>query len=236
MTVQSADDPTQAAVELSLRPGTLEGLQPTRRATAGEFDPVVVAVFAIVVSAAGAARPSLWFDEAATISAGTRSLPELLRLLGNVDAVHGLYYLFMHGWFAVFPATEFWTRLPSCLAVGVAAAGVVVLGRQFSSRTVAVSAGIVFAILPRITWAGIEARSYALATACAVWLTVLVVAAARRDRSAWWFAYALALVGSTVLNLFAILIVLPHVVAVARTAQRRSTVYWWAGWCAAAKV
>ncbi len=145
MTVQSAGDLTQ---------GALEGLQPTRTLTAGGFDAVVVAVFATVVSAAGAARPSLWFDEAATISAGTRSIPELWRLLGNIDAVHGLYYLFMHGWFTVFPATEFWSRLPSCLAVGVAAAGVVVLGRQFSSRTVAVAAGIVFSILPRVTWAG----------------------------------------------------------------------------------
>lgn len=91
---------------------------------AGRFDPAMVAVFATVVCAAGAARPSLWFDEAATISGSTRSVPELWRLIHNVDAVHGLYYLVMHGWFAVFPATEFWSRLSSGLAVGAAAAGV----------------------------------------------------------------------------------------------------------------
>jgi mannosyltransferase len=227
MSVQSAGDLGRAA---------LERVQPTRSPTPGGFDAVVVAVFAIVVSAAGAARPSLWFDEAATISAGTRSIPELLRLLGNIDAVHGLYYLFMHGWFTVFPATEFWTRLPSCLAVGVAAAGVVVVGRQFSGRTVAVAAGVVFSILPRVTWAGIEARPYAFATACAVWLTVLAVSSARRDRTWSWAGYALGLVVSTVLNVFVVLIVLPHAIAVARTAQRRSTVIWWAGWCAVAMV
>ncbi|MCW2560757.1 MAG: putative rane protein [Mycobacterium sp.] len=227
MTLQSAGDLGQDA---------LERVQPTRSPTAGGFDAVVVAAFAIVVSAAGAARPSLWFDEAATISAGTRSIPQLWRLLGNVDAVHGLYYLLMHGWFTVFPATEFWTRLPSCLAVGVAAAGVVVLGRQFSGPTVAVAAGIVFSILPRVTWAGIEARPYALATVCAVWLTVLAVASARRDRTWAWVGYAMGLAASTVLNVFVILIVLPHAIAVARTARRRSTVIWWAGWCAAAMV
>ena len=107
-----------------------------------------------MVSAAGAARPSLWFDEAATISASTRTVPELWRMLGNIDAVHGLYYLVMHGWFAIFPATEFWSRLSSSLTVGVAAAGVVVLGRQLSTRSVAVAAGVVFALLPRVTWAG----------------------------------------------------------------------------------
>src|SRR3977135_2992832 len=147
-------------------------------------DPLGVAVFAAVVCAAGAARPSLWFDEAATISASTRSVPELWRLLHNIDAVHGLYYLAMHGWFTIFPATEFWSRLSSCLAVGLAAAGVVVVGKQFSTRTVAVCAGVVFTILPRITWAGIEARSYALTAAAAVWLTVLVIAAAPRNSAA----------------------------------------------------
>ena len=107
-----------------------------------------------------------------------------------------------------------------------------VLGRQFTSRTVAVSAGIVFAILPRITWAGIEARPYALSTACAVWLTVLVVVAARRDRPMWWIAYLVGLVVSTVVNIFAVLIVLPHVVAVTFAAGHRFTRARWTGWAA----
>ena len=51
--------------------------------------------------------PSLWFDEAATISAATRSVPELWQMVHNIDAVHGPYYLLMHGWYVVFPATEF---------------------------------------------------------------------------------------------------------------------------------
>lgn len=221
-------------MDLSLRQGVPGGGRPTRVPAAGRLDPVAVAVFAIAVSAAGAARPSFWFDEAATISAATRSVPELVRLLGHIDAVHGLYYLLMHGWLAVFPATEFWTRLPSCLAVGVAAAGVVVLGRRFSTRTVAVSAGIVFAILPRVTWAGAEARPYALATAAAVWLTILLVAATRADRASWWLGYGLALAASILLNLFVILIVVPHALTVVLVARRRATIWRWAGWCAAA--
>jgi mannosyltransferase len=184
-------------------------------------------LFAVAVSAAGAARPSLWFDEAATISAATRPLPGLWRLLDNIDAVHGLYYLVMHGWFAVFPATEFWSRLPSCLFVGVAAAGVVTLGRQFGRRTMAVTAGIVFAILPRITWAGIEARPYALSTVAAVWLTVLLISILRRDRAALWPLYAVGLAVSTVLNVFLVLIVLAHAVAVAILAARRSARIGW---------
>ena len=155
-------------------------------------------------------------------------MPELWRLLHNIDAVHGLYYLAMHGWFAIFPATEFWSRLSSCLAVGIAAAGVVVVGKQFSTRTVAVCAGIVFAILPRITWAGIEARSYALTAAAAVWLTVLVIAAARRNAAVLWPLYGLALVVSTLLNVFVVLMVLVHAVVVPVVATKRPTVVWWA--------
>ncbi|MGF2953491.1 glycosyltransferase family 39 protein, partial [Mycobacterium sp. THU-M116] len=86
------------------------------------LDPWMVAALATAISAAWASRPSLWFDEGATISAAAnRTLPELWRLLGHIDAVHGLYYLVMHGWFAIFPPTEFFSRLPSALAVGAAA-------------------------------------------------------------------------------------------------------------------
>jgi mannosyltransferase len=213
-------------VDLSLRQEHLAGVPQRARMRAGRLDPVLVAVFAVAVSAAGAARPSLWFDEAATISASTRSLPQLWQLLHNIDAVHGLYYLLMHGWLLVFPASEFWLRLSSCLAVGGAAAGVVVLGRQLSTRSVAGCAGVVFTILPRITWAGIEARSYALSTLAAVWLTVLLVAAVRRRGTLLWCAYGAALVAAVVLNVFVVLIVPAHAVAVALLGRRRTVVAW----------
>ena len=56
------------------------------------LDPLIVAVLAGAVSLGGAARPSFWYDEAATISASySRSLGQLWQMLGNVDAVHGLF-------------------------------------------------------------------------------------------------------------------------------------------------
>jgi mannosyltransferase len=184
-------------------------------------DPLIVGIFAAAVSLAGAGRPSFWYDEAATISASySRSLAQLWQMLGNVDAVHGLYYLLMHGWFQIFPPTEFWSRVPSALAVGGAAAGVVVLGKQFSSRTVAVASGVVCGILPRSTWAGIEARPYALSMMAAVWLTVLLVVAARRDNAWVWLCYGSALVTSILLEMYLVLLLLAHVVFIC--AFRRS--------------
>jgi mannosyltransferase len=193
------------------------------------LDPFAVALLAAVISGAVASRPSLWFDEGATISASaSRSLPELWRLLGHIDAVHGLYYLLMHGWFAIFPPTEFWSRVPSCLAIGAAAAGVVVFSKKFAPRTTAVCAGVVFAILPRATWAGIEARSYAFTAVAAVWLTVLLVAAIRRNRWWLWLLYALALMLSILLNIYLVLLAPAYAVVTPVLGRRKSVVIWWA--------
>jgi mannosyltransferase len=176
-------------------------------------DPLIVGVLGAAVSLGGAGRPSFWYDEAATISAAySRSLGQLWRMLGNVDAVHGLYYVLMHGWFQIFPPTEFWSRAPSGLAIGGAAAGVVVLGKQFSSRTVAVSSGVVCGILPRTTWAGIEARPYAMSMMAAVWLTVLLVVAARRESRWVWLSYGIALALSILLDMYLVLVLMVHVV------------------------
>jgi len=190
------------------------------------WDPVVIGIVAFLVSVIGAGRPSFWEDESATISAATRPLPDLWQLLHHIDAVHGLYYLLMHGWFAVVPADEFWARLPSSVAAGAAAAGVVVLGRQLGTRALALCASIVFIVLPRTTWLGTEARSYALSTLLAVWLTVWCVIAARRDRPMLWAGYAVGVIVLTVLNAFACFIVLPHAVLVAGLARRRLVPGW----------
>ncbi len=189
------------------------------------LDPLIVAVLGAAVSLAAAGRPSFWYDEAATISASySRTLNQLWHMLSNVDAVEGLYYLLMHGWFAIFPATEFWSRVPSGLAVGGAAAGVVVLGKQFSSRTVAVASGVVCAIMPRATWAGIEARPYALSMMAAVWLTVLLVRAVRRDNAWVWLAYGLVLAMSVLLDVYLLLLSFAYVAFICLFRRSRTVI------------
>jgi mannosyltransferase len=179
------------------------------------LDPLVIGVLAAAISLGGAGRPSFWYDEAATISASySRSLGQLWPMLRNVDAVHGLYYLLMHGWFDIFPPTEFWSRAPSGLAIGGAAAAVVVLGKQFSSRTVALVAGAICGLLPRATWAGVEARPYAMSMMAAVWLTVLLVYAARHNNAWVWLSYGVVLATSILLDVYLVLLLLAHSVFV----------------------
>ncbi|HET7075475.1 MAG TPA: hypothetical protein VFI55_15535 [Mycobacterium sp.] len=196
----------------------------------GSLDVWAIATVAAVISGAWASRPSLWFDEAATITASaSRTVPELWKLIGHIDAVHGLYYFLMHGWFALFPPTEFWSRVPSALAVGAAAAGVTVFTKRFvPGRATGACAGVIFAILPRTTWAGIEARSYALAVAAVIWLTVLLIAAVRTNRPRLWLFYALALMLSVLLSLNLLLLVPVYAVMVPLLARTKSPVIRWA--------
>lgn len=102
--------------------------------------------------------------------------------------------------------------------------------KQFSGRTTAVCAGAVFAILPRVTWAGIEARSSALSVAAAVWLTVLLVAAVRCNTQRRWLLYALVLMLSILVSINLALLVPAYATMVPLLASgksRKSPVIWW---------
>ena len=180
-----------------------------RSAVRGRAVPAItVGLAGTAVALAGASSPSYWGDEAASVMSAERSIPALFAMLGNVDAVHGLYYLFLHFWIGVFGTSELATRAPSAIAVGVAAAGVLTLMRRFTSLRVAVLASVVFLLLPRIAYAGIEARSYAMGAAVAVWLTVWFarLVASRRARMLEWIGFGAAVGASAYLFLYLLLL------------------------------
>ncbi len=184
-------------------------------------DPWLAGVLAALVSMAFAWRPSFWFDEAATVAAADRSEIDILRLLLNFDAVHGLYYLAMHVWLSWVGINEFTARLPSAVAVGVAAGGLVVLGRLVADRPTAWAAAVAFTVLPRTLWSAVEARSYALTAAVAVWLTLVAVIAAVRRSYALWALYALALTLAVFVFMYLALLVLAHAVTIALGRNKR---------------
>lgn len=149
-----------------------------------------------------------------------RSFSSLFRMLGNVDAVHGTYYVFLHFWIDAFGASELSTRLPSAIAIGVATAGTAVLAHMLINTRVAIIAALVFAVLPRVTFMGAEARSTALATAIAVWLTVLLVhtlsthSPRAGDQFGLWAGYAVLLAVGTYMFLYVALLIPVHGLAV----------------------
>jgi mannosyltransferase len=147
---------------------------PTRR-----LDPVLLApaLITLVIGAWDLGTPSYWRDEAATLDAESRSVPALLHMLTNVDAVHGAYYLFMWPIVHAFGTSEFALRLPSLLAMTAAAVGVAALGRRLHSARAGLLAGLVFAVLPQVSRYAQEARSYAFVLACAVLASYLLIRA-----------------------------------------------------------
>ena len=56
---------------------------------------LIPALATLAIGAWDLGTPSYWRDEAATLDAEARSVPALLHMLTNVDAVHGAYYLLM---------------------------------------------------------------------------------------------------------------------------------------------
>lgn len=145
---------------------------------------------------------SLWYDEAATVSAANRSLSDLGRLVQNVDAVHGLYYLLMHWWVDLTGTSAFWVRLPSAIAIGVGVFGTYLLAKKLLDAKTALLAAALLLVLPRVTWAGIEARSSALTLALAVWLVLAFVLAVEKSTFARWAGFTALFVLGTWLNIF----------------------------------
>ncbi|MFD6974442.1 hypothetical protein [Streptomyces sp. NPDC059949] len=118
---------------------------------------------------------SVWRDEAATWQVAGRSAGDIWNMLGNVDAVHGLYYLLMHGLFEVFGASTTTLRLPSVLAVAAAAACVALIGRRLGGLWTGLGGGLALGLLPAVQFYLQEGRPYALVAAGAGLSTLLLV-------------------------------------------------------------
>jgi mannosyltransferase len=188
---------------------------------------VSVGLFAFVLGVLGSWIPSFWYDEVATVYSARRTMPQLVDLLRTTDVVHGGYYIGIHLWGNLFGFSQFSIRLPGAIAVGAAAAGVVVLGTRVSSMRVGILSGLVFAVLPRVTWAAVEARSYALTAAAAVWLTVLFLVALQTRSRWWWAAYCVVLAVSIVLFVYLATLVAVHLVILLWRRRFRTSIVPW---------
>jgi len=153
-----------------------------------------LAVFALESWQIG--RPSLWADEVATISASHRTLGHLLRLLTQIDAVHGAYYLLIHFLGQLLGFGPFALRLPSAIAVSLAVVFTFLLAKKLFGERLAWFALVVSALLPRLAWAATEARSYAIDALLGVLILYFFVLALNSDRKTakrYWVGYVITL-------------------------------------------
>ncbi|WP_370114882.1 glycosyltransferase family 39 protein [Streptacidiphilus sp. MAP12-33] len=162
-------------------------------------------------------RPVLWRDELASWSAASRSVTHLWGLLGNVDAVSGTYYLFLHAWTALFGDSAVSLRTPSVLATALAAGLTAALGKRLFTARVGLWAGLLFTLVPAVLRYAQEARSYGMVTAAALlatWQLVRVLDckpewSPRRMRLEW-LGYAGAMVLTGLLHLVALGVLTSH--------------------------
>ena len=194
---------------------------------------VAVAVPAVVILAIGLwglDRGGMWGDESVTFLVGRRTVPQIWQLLHGLDAVHGLYYLFMHVVLAVHPG-EVVLRLPSVLGAAATAGLVAALGVRLVRPRVGLWAGLLYAVTPMTGHYAQEGRSYALVAAGVAATTLLLVRAVEeRSRHGWrWYGGVLA--ATCLLHELVVLVLCAHALTLAlmRVPKRA-----WLGWGRAA--
>ncbi|MGI5455309.1 glycosyltransferase family 39 protein [Streptomyces sp. CA-249302] len=196
-------------------------------------DTVAVAVPTVVMFALGLwglDRGGMWGDESVTYLVGRRTVPQIWQLLHTVDAVHGLYYLFMHVVLTAHPG-EVVLRLPSVCGAAATAGLVAALGTRLARPRVGLWAGLLYAITPMTGHYAQEGRSYAIVAAGAEGATLLLVRAAEGRSARRWSAYGCVLAATCLLHELAVLVLCAHAATLALTRVPRAV---WAGWARAA--
>jgi mannosyltransferase len=179
--------------------------------------PLVPAVVTLLVSLYKITGPSFTRDESATLAAVHRSFPQLVSMLGHVDVVHGAYYALIWVVVQIGGSGEFALRLPSAIAMAVAAAMVTLLGRRLVSSWAGLAAGLTFAFLPQVSWFAENAREGAVLTALACVASYSLLRALQQDtaQGRWLAGYGVTLVALGLTNLFGLLLVVAHAVTLA---------------------
>lgn len=193
-------------------------------------------------------RLSYTQDEAATLSAVRRPFGSMLALLGHIDAVHGTYYLLLHLVAKLGTSPEV-VRIPSVLAMALAAYFTTLLGIRLAGGRVGLAAGLLFAVSPLTTEYAQDARPFAMVTCLAVLASYRFVIFVRTGarRHAVWYSVALAACG--LMNVFGLLIIAGHTATLVASPVRRGRLgrFAWAtgaaalvvspvGWLAATEV
>ncbi|MFE9258247.1 glycosyltransferase family 39 protein [Streptomyces sp. NPDC006879] len=190
----------------------------------------VAASFAVglAVGGWGLVRGGIWRDEGVTLQVGTRTLRQISELITSVDAVHGLYYALIHVVFAADPRPgELVLRLPSVIAAAAAAAAVTALGARLARPRVGLWAGLGYTATPFVSRYAQEGRSYALVACAAVLATWLFLNAVERGGRRRWAGYGAAIAITTLLHLFAVLLLAAHAVTLLLGGAGRTR---WRGW------
>lgn len=184
-----------------------------RRLPASVFVVTFSGLVAFCLGLWGVGAMSFDRDEAITVSAAGRSVPEIFRVLRHFDVVHGLYYLTQHFVAASLGTSEIALRMPSIIGTAIAAAGTAALGRRLIGSLGGLLAGVMYGALPITGFYAHVARQYAIVPAAATIVTLLFLRALERESARAYAAYVAGMVMVSLLHLFAVLLLAAHLLA-----------------------
>ena len=200
--------PDLAPAPVTAPPAHSPGLAPARGPA--WLIPACAALATLAVMLWRIGVPSFWRDEGATLSAAHRSFPQLIRVLGHMDAVHGTYYLLIWLLVRVAGSGELALRLPSAVAMAAAAGLLTALGRRLAGPAAGLAAGLSFAAVPAVSWFGQDARPFALETAVATAASYCFARFLDDGAGRWARWYAVSLIGLGLANIFGLLLIAAH--------------------------
>jgi mannosyltransferase len=145
----------------------------------------------LVLGLAGAGRRSLDVDEAAALAAAHGSFSDVVeRALSDDPARAG--YLALLQPVASWNDAEAWLRLPSVLAVVVAAIATYRLGRRLAGRHAGAAASLVLAASVGVVGISQSVGPLGLALAAMMLSSALFARAVERGNAVWWAVYAVS--------------------------------------------
>jgi mannosyltransferase len=254
MTERSTRDRPRPAVSTVRRPAPAAAAAAPGRAGPARWAAAAIWWAPVATAAAvmagfgfwGLARQSaMGNDEAASRWAASLSLAQLAHLLRHVDAVHGLYYLLLHGWMAAGTSPAV-LRVPSVIAMVAAAALMVILARRLTGpgragQLAGLFAGLLVALSPVVSYYAQTARSYALVYACVLGQCLALLSALQAEHAgaehastgrariaSRWLCYGALVTVGAYLNEMALLVLAAHAVTVGLARYGWAAVRHWA--------
>lgn len=197
------------------------------RQVVARLDPYLVAIVGLGAflrfTAIGA--QSLWYDEVVTREEVLAPAAGLIGRIRSNEGTPPLYFVLAAVWTRLVGGSDAALRSFSALAGTVAIPVVYATVRELglNKRTARVAA-VITAVNPFLIWYSQEARAYSLVALFASGSIYTYARARRRETTTSYFAFGIVATAALLTHYFAIFLILPEVLLLARSAPRRRSV------------